>query len=246
MSEATPRLIDPMSPEATLFQTTRSAEQSAAGAAKSVPAQVITGYHHQVRTRVKGSWRRANATAMALALGLCAVANVVRSFSLAVLCLILSVALPAVLIPDGVRSWFRYRRRQDDGRLRATVTLLAIAGYLYTLGVLWFAGATHRFAVHGWLGFDANHAPSLGRFGAVYLYHFADMIPLVSIPKTARWSEPIAHGHMGLGVMILMFELVIIVPLIAVARAVWAQTYGADSSSEPALAVNSRNGATQK
>lgn len=193
-------------------------------------AQVINGYHQHVKTRVRDSWRRANATAMALALGLCALANVVRSFSLAVLCLVVSIALPAVLIPDGLRCWFRYRRRQDDGRLRATITLLAIAGYLYTLGVLWFAGATHRFAVHGWLGFDASHAPSLGRFGAVYLYHFADMIPLVSIPKTARWSEPIAHGHMGLGVMILMFELLIIVPLIAVGRAVWAQTSGGDSA----------------
>ena len=192
-------------------------------------AQVINGYHQHVKTRVRDSWRRANATAMAVALGLCALANVVRSFSLAVLCLVVSIALPAVLIPDGLRCWFRYRRRQDDGRLRATITLVAIAGYLYTLGVLWFAGATHRFAVHGWLGFDASHAPSLGRFGAVYLYHFADMIPLVSIPKTARWSEPIAHGHTGLGVMILMFELLIIVPLIAVGRAVWAQTSGGDS-----------------
>ncbi len=192
-------------------------------------AQVINGYHQHVKTRVRDSWRRANATAMAVALGLCALANVVRSFSLAVLCLVVSIALPAVLIPDGLRCWFRYRRRQDDGRLRATITLVAIAGYLYTLGVLWFAGATHRFAVHGWLGFDASHAPSLGRFGAVYVYHFADMIPLVSIPKTARWSEPIAHGHTGLGVMILMFELLIIVPLIAVGRAVWAQTSGGDS-----------------
>ena len=192
-------------------------------------AQVINGYHQHVKTRVRDSWRRANATAMAAALGLCALANVVRSFSLAVLCLVVSIALPAVLIPDGLRCWFRYRRRQDDGRLRATITLVAIAGYLYTLGVLWFAGATHRFAVHGWLGFDASHAPSLGRFGAVYLYHFADMIPLGPIPKTARWSEPIAHGHVGLGVMILMFELLIIVPLIAVGRAVWAQTSGADS-----------------
>lgn len=192
-------------------------------------AQVINGYHQHVKTRVRDSWRRANATAMAVALGLCSLANVVRSFSLAVLCLVVSIALPAVLIPDGLRCWFRYRRRQDDGRLRATITLVAIAGYLYTLGVLWFAGATHRFAVHGWLGFDASHAPSLGRFGAVYVYHFADMIPLVSIPKTARWSEPIAHGHTGLGVMILMFELLIIVPLIAVGRAVRAQTSGGDS-----------------
>lgn len=194
-------------------------------------AQVINGYHRHVKTRVKDSWRRANAIAMALALGLCALANVVRSFSLAVLCLVVSIALPAVLIPDGLRCWFRYRRRQDDGRVRATITLLAIAGYLYTLGVLWFAGATHRFAVHGWLGFNANHAPSLGRFGDVYVYHFADMIPLVSIPKTARWSEPIAQGHVGLGVMILMFEVMITVPLIAVARTVWANTSGADSKS---------------
>jgi hypothetical protein len=187
-------------------------------------AGVITGYHRQVKTRVKGSWRRANAAAMALALGLCALANVVRSFSLAVTCLILSVGLPALLIPEGLKCWFSYRHCRADTRLRATITLLAIAGYLYTLGVLWFAGATHRFAVHGWLGFNATHAPSLSRFGAVYLYHFADMIPLVSIPKTARWSEPIPHGHVGLGVMILMFEVLIIVPLIAVARTVWAQT----------------------
>ncbi len=194
-------------------------------------AQVINGYHRHVKTRVKHSWRRSNAIAMALALGLCALANVVRSFSLAVLCLVVSIALPAVLIPDGLRCWFRYRRRQDDGRLRATITLVAIAGYLYTLGVLWFAGATHRFAVHGWLGFDANHAPSLARFADVYVYHFADMIPLVSIPKTARWSEPIAQGHVGLGVMILLFEVLITIPLIAVARTVWAQTSGGDSKS---------------
>ncbi len=224
------RLATPISPSGTVFPT----------------AQAITGYHQQVKTKVKDSWRRSNAMAMLVALGLCAVANVVRSFSLAVVCLIVSVALPAVLIPEGLRCWFRYRRRQDDGRVRATITLLAIAGYLYTLGVLWFAGATHRFAVHGWLGFDANHAPSLGRFGAVYLYHFADMIPLVSIPKTARWSEPIAHGHVGLGVMILMFEVVIIVPLIAVARAVWEQTSGGGSDSPPAAAANSPGGASEK
>jgi hypothetical protein len=230
MSRTVERVATPISPSGTVFPT----------------AQTITGYHRQVKSKVKDSWRRSNAMAMVVALGLCAVANVVRSFSLAVVCLIVSVALPAVLIPEGLRCWFRYRRRQDEGRVRATIALVAIAGYLYTLGVLWFAGATHRFAVHGWLGFDATHAPSLGRFGAVYLYHFADMIPLVSIPKTTRWSEPIAHGHVGLGVMILMFELLIIVPLIAVARAVWAQTSGGDSDSEPALTANSRRDAAQK
>jgi hypothetical protein len=209
------RLTSPISTSGTVFPT----------------AQTISDYHQHVKKKVKGSWRRANAIAMALALGLCALANVVHSFSLAVVCLMASVALPAVLIPEGLQCWFRYRRRQDESRLRSTVTLLAIAGYLYTLGVLWFAGATHRFAVHGWLGFDANHAPSLARFGDVYVYHFADMIPLVSIPKTARWSEPIARGHVGLGVMILLFELLITIPLIAVARTVWAQTSGGDSKS---------------
>ncbi len=229
LTQPIPRAADIFSSAAERGSTPPSKQQSAT----PVPTEIITGYHRQIKVAVKDRWRRANAISLLLALGLCAVANVVHSFSLAVVCLILSIALPAGLIPEGLRCWFSYRQCRDDGRLRATLTMVGIALYLYTMGVLWFAGATHRFAVHGWLGFDASHAPSLGRFGAVYLYHFADMIPLVSIPQTARWSEPIAQGHVGLGVMVLTFEVLIIVPLIAVARAVWQQTSG-DADPEPA------------
>ncbi len=219
-----------------------NAQPSAHRSAKPVPTKIIGGYHRQINVVVKDGWRRANAISLLLALGLCALANVVHSFTLAVVTLILSIALPAALIPEGLRCWFRYRQRRDDGRLRATVTMVGIALYLYTLGVVWFAGATHRFAVHGWLGFHASHAPSLGRFGAVYLYHFANMIPLVSIPQTARWAEPIARGHVGLGVMVLTFEVLIIIPLIAVAKAVWKQSSGDDG--EPGAETQPAAGAT--
>jgi hypothetical protein len=157
-----------------------------------------------------------------LALGTCAVATVVTSFTYALGLLCASAVYLGLVLPRAVRYWFRHRSDRGARSLKATAAIVAMTVYFWTIGVLWFSSGTHRFAVHGWLGFDANAAPSLFRFLNLFLFHFAEMIPIVDVTKTARWSEPLALGHPALGAFILAFKILIIVPVLAAAKGIWA------------------------
>jgi hypothetical protein len=55
----------------------------------------------------------------------------------------------------------------------------------------------------------------------VFAWHLADVIPLVDVTKTLKWNEPLQYNDARIGGLVLCYQLLVIVPLIAAFASFW-------------------------
>lgn len=56
-----------------------------------------------------------------------------------------------------------------------------------------------------------------------FLWHFLDLVPVLDIPETLRWDPPLDYTSGWTGLLILLFQGAVVVPMIQVVRAYLAQ-----------------------
>jgi hypothetical protein len=71
---------------------------------------------------------------------------------------------------------------------------------------------------------------------AFYSWHFLDTVPLLDATSALRWSEPLAYRDPWLGVLLVLFKLVIIVPIVGAVRVAWksGKAEGSGAPADPA------------
>lgn len=80
-----------------------------------------------------------------------------------------------------------------------------------------FAGITTLLWHHGVIAPEANTGASLWAGEHFYLWQLADSIPLLNIPSTLGWTNPLSMSDGVSGGVLLAFKIIVIAPLIRLA-----------------------------
>jgi hypothetical protein len=114
-----------------------------------------------------------------------------------------------------------------DDRILQVVSLLVLATAVFASAT--FVLAEHRLVtIVGWRSLTS---PALATV-AFYAWHVVDAIPLLDATRALQWSEPLAYQDHRLGVLLVLFKLVIIIPVVGAVRAAWRARNG-DAPAEP-------------
>jgi hypothetical protein len=118
--------------------------------------------------------------------------------------------------------WSERERESVRGRL---LRFGSIAPFAYPIGffaqaLTAFSGVTFLLASHNVVTFTQAE-PDGSRIAGFYVWHFVDLVPLIDIPGTLRWSEPLRYSGLDVGALLLCFELLAVLPVIAIIRSFW-------------------------
>jgi hypothetical protein len=129
-------------------------------------------------------------------------------------------------------SW-AFARERLHARLRfgrSEATLIAVAATSLALGS--FSSLTGMLYREGWLelrfldgarsGEALTREQILDRSLEFHLWQVADFVPLVDIPRELRWEKPYELENRLGGLLLLVFQGIVIIPLIQVARLIFS------------------------
>lgn len=133
--------------------------------------------------------------------------------------------VPALVVCAGVglaqTFWFYFALVLSDERLsRADLGWVAFA---WASGLAWWTVFTELLWRHDLLEFTSREAP-LGEVAAFFLWHLVDLVPLLDIDHTLRWRMPLGYSEPRVGWCVLLYELFVVLPVIALARRAWKQS----------------------
>ncbi|HEX3732644.1 MAG TPA: hypothetical protein VHU91_06975, partial [Mycobacteriales bacterium] len=96
---------------------------------------------------------------------------------------------------------------------------LALIGSVLVLavGIEAFAGITALLWREDAIAVQSGAHPTLWRAELAYMWQLTDSIPLLSIPKTLSWQDPLPLSDTAGGAVLLTFKILIIGPLIRLA-----------------------------
>lgn len=101
---------------------------------------------------------------------------------------------------------------------------------LLMIAILFFSSVTYVLANHGALKLNgptgAKISPEVIR--DFYSWHFLQAIPLLKVNETLHWKEPLTYDSGWVGLVLVMFQLLVIVPVIAAFAWFWKHLGKAD------------------
>lgn len=158
-----------------------------------------------------------------------AIIATVKDFALVLTFLLMTpiVVLAAILITGVWRNWVFWKNSRDD---ESQLSLLG------TLAALVFL--TEAFALY--TAFDA-HFDSVAAI-EYYLWHLADAIPVLKVPATLNWTPDLEFSSVGAGVRLLAYKILVILPVIKLARGWLERRGGGPDQANPATGANGRSG----
>jgi hypothetical protein len=94
---------------------------------------------------------------------------------------------------------------------------------LLVVAALFFSWATFLLAERDLVRFlpGADLSDSEAILG-LYLWHFLDAVPLLEVPATLSWERPLVYDDARVGLLVLAFKVVVIVPVLAAFTGYWA------------------------
>ncbi len=97
--------------------------------------------------------------------------------------------------------------------------ILLIISVAVTLAVIEvFAG----FIALRWTGRAfGSHNVSLWRTEQLFVWHLLDAIPVLDIPTTLSWAAPSFDPRIRIGILVVIFKIILIIPLLEMARAAY-------------------------
>ncbi|MDQ2974337.1 MAG: hypothetical protein M3R69_02860 [Acidobacteriota bacterium] len=94
---------------------------------------------------------------------------------------------------------------------------IAYAFNLLIIAVLFFSSVTYVFVDHGRLNLKGPTAQKISpeALRDFYSWHFLDAVPGLKVNETVRFKEPLSYESTSVGLLLLLFKLIVIVPVVA-------------------------------
>ena len=125
------------------------------------------------------------------------------------------VVLTALLITLLVRHYWHVRL---EGRTRDPyVIVFATSAAVLGICTAAFSGLTTLLWRQGFVTAMGESEPGLWAVERYYIWHLADAMPLIELPQTLRWEEPLVLEGPWAVATLLAFKVVVIIPLLRVA-----------------------------
>jgi len=118
----------------------------------------------------------------------------------------------------------RYREKVLRRLLKlGRIAPVAYSFNLLVIAILFFSSLTYVFANHGALRLNAppgtQISPEVVR--DFYSWHFLQAVPLLKVNDTLHWKAPLTYDSTSVGLMLVVFQLLVIVPVIAAFAWFW-------------------------
>jgi hypothetical protein len=100
---------------------------------------------------------------------------------------------------------------------------LGWVAFAWVSGLVWWAVFTELLWRHDLLEFTSREAP-LGEVTTFFLWHLVDLIPFLDIDHTLRWRMPLGYSESQVGWCVLLYQLFVVLPVIALVRRAWKRS----------------------
>lgn len=105
---------------------------------------------------------------------------------------------------------------------RLTRADLGWVAFAWAMGLAWWTVFTELLWRHDLLEFTSHQAP-LGEVATFFLWHLVDLVPLLDIDQTLRWRMPLGYSEPQVGWCVLLYQLFVVLPVIALVRRAFKQ-----------------------
>ena len=131
------------------------------------------------------------------------------------------LAWAIVLIFTDKKREALFRRLQQLG----SFTPLVYAFNLSMIAITFFSSVTYVLATRGAIALNVTGKTDVthGAITDFYLWHFLNAIPFLKVNETLRWREPLTYESGWIGLALLVFKLLVILPVIAAFAWYWKQ-----------------------
>jgi hypothetical protein len=109
------------------------------------------------------------------------------------------------------------RNRMLERFVRVSVGLPAAYSFsVLMLASLFFSSVSFVLLQEGKLALAPGSSPdvTLASLSDFFLWHFLDAVPLLKIPETLKWGVPLTYTSGTVGLIVLVFKVVVILPVI--------------------------------
>ena len=132
----------------------------------------------------------------------------------------MAVVLGLTLLSPSGKDFVFYMWIRQFGRL-GPIAELAV---LFVVMTAYFGAGTYFLLRHGivsFAGFDTHHVPSVDVITQFYTWHLLDIVPVLHIPATLRWPEPLIYSQPFVGFLVISFQLFFAIPAITIFFLYW-------------------------
>jgi hypothetical protein len=109
--------------------------------------------------------------------------------------------------------------------LRWPAVVLFTTFYLWLMAFSFFSHLLYTLFKNGKVHFEHKPKSELDVIPLLW-WHVADLVPVADVQTTLRWDEPLGYKQSGVGVAIVVFQVLFVLPLIAAVRAWWKARKG--------------------
>jgi len=119
------------------------------------------------------------------------------------------LALGVVIATGFWRRWIFWRASRDESVVRAAIANLVALVVLTEL----FAVVTMAVISRGGIAVADPARVRLGIVEQYYVWNLADALPVLELPKTLNWDQPLTLGDHQAGQLLLAYKLLVILPI---------------------------------
>ncbi len=116
-------------------------------------------------------------------------------------------------LPYTVSFWFGLVISDRPVRTRSLVWIVLA----WAVALCWWTVFANILWNHDLLEFNDDD-PAMGTTALFFLWHLVDLIPLLDIDDTLRWDEPLEYDSGWEGSCVLVYQLGVVLPVIALVR----------------------------
>ena len=108
----------------------------------------------------------------------------------------------------------KYTRRIQE--LFGARGYLVLPSLILPTAAAFFASVTFLLYSSGWVQLDgcAGRPVSVGSLTDFYVWHLLKLVPLLKLNETLKWNEPVCYSQARVGMLILIFQGLMVVPAI--------------------------------
>ena len=138
----------------------------------------------------------------------------------------IAVALYA-LVSIACTLWFYATLVLCPGSLTAGDLVYVVLGWV--VAVVWWSLFFELLWQDGTIVFRepgvgaelSSERADVSRTGELFLWNLVDLVPIVDVDGTLRWKEPLDYTSRFVGGCVLVYEVLVVIPVIALIRRVW-------------------------
>jgi hypothetical protein len=102
-----------------------------------------------------------------------------------------------------------------------TLGHLGFVLFAWAAGLWWWTVFVDTLSRHDVVRFNGD--AGVGVIAEFFLWHLIDLVPLVDVDEALKWRMPLEYDNADIGTCVLLYQVFVVIPVIAIVRRAWTQ-----------------------